>query len=754
MIFSDMPGSILGNAVRRREDPRLVTGAGRYTADRTPEGCLHAAFVRSPTAHARLAAIDIAAAAAAPGVVAAYAAADLGLRPLQPYPVIGEAFARPPLADGAVRFVGEAVAVVIAQTRAQAVDAAQMVDAEYEALPVAATPEAAAAEGAPLLFPECGTNVAFQARAGEPGALEGAEVVVRRRMLNQRLAPVPLEPNDVLAVPEKDGLTVYVATQTPFQVRDSLAEALGLDEESVRCVAGDVGGGFGAKTLLQAEHLVVAAAARRLGRPVKFVETRSENLVAMKHGRAQAQEVAIGATRDGRLTGIEVRALQDAGAYPEMGAALPIMTGQMLAGVYAFPRAHFVAESYATNTTPVGSYRGAGRPEATAALERAIDLLAGELGLDPAELRLRNLVPASDFPHTTPTHATYDSGDYAQALRRALELCDYAGLRAEQRRRREAGERRLLGVGIACYVEMTAPMTVTEYAEVELRPDGRFAVKAGTMSTGQGHETTFAMIAASRLGVRPEDVDVLEGDTAVVPRGEGTSGSRSVQLGGSAVDGAAAEVLELARAAAAELLEADPADIEPVAGGLGVRGAPGRLVSWTRIAAANPELRAEHDFFTEGSTFPFGAHVAVVEVDPETGAVSLLRHVAVDDCGTIVNPLLAEGQVQGGIAQGIAQALFEEVVYDAEGTPRSATLLDYSVPTCNEMPPMLLGTTVTPTALNPLGAKGIGESGTIGSTPAVWNAVIDAVAHLGVRHIEMPLSPERVWRAIHEPGRE
>jgi carbon-monoxide dehydrogenase large subunit len=745
-----MPGSILGNAVRRREDPRLITGAGRFVDDRTPEDCLHAAFVRSPLAHARIGSIDTAAASEALGVVAVFTAADLGLRPQLAFPLIDEVFARPPLAADVVRFAGDPVAVVLATSRAGAADAAQLVEVDYDRLPVVASLAAAAADGAPVLFPEAGTNMAFAFDTGEADTLEGAAVVVRQRMFNQRLAPVPLEGNAVLAVPDGEGLTLYVSTQHPFQLRDSVAGALGLPEHAVRCIVEDVGGGFGAKTFAQAEHIVVAAAARRLGRPVKFVETRSENFVAMKHGRAQLQEVAIGATADGRLTGIEITALQDAGAYPEGGAALPILTGQMTPAVYAFPRARFVGHSYATNTTPTGYYRGAGRPEATAAVERAMDLLAAELNLDPAELRRRNLVPAGDFPYTTPSNVIYDSGDYKAALEQALTLAGYDELREEQGRRRQAGERSLLGIGLACYVEITAPMTFTEYGEVELLEDGRFQAKTGTMGTGQGHATTFAMIVADRLGVPVEAVDVLEGDTGRVPRGEGTSGSRSMQLGGSALAAAAGELLERAKEQAARLLEADPADLEPVEGGLGVKGVPGRAVSWSQLAALHPGLRAESDFFSEGSTFPFGAHVAAVEVDGETGEVRFLKYVAVDDCGTVLNPLLAEGQVHGGIAQGIAQALFEEVTYDDMGTPRTTTLLDYSVPTCNEMPPLVLGRLETPTPNNPLGAKGIGESGTIGSTPAVWNAVIDALAHLGVRHIDMPCSPDRVWRAIQE----
>lgn len=745
-----MTGSILGSAVKRREDPRLVRGEGRFVDDLSPAGCLHAVFVRSPLAHARIAAIDTRAARAAPGVAAVFTAADLQLRPQLAFAVLDEAFARPPLATGAVRFVGDPVAVVVAESRAAAADAAQMVDVDYDPLPVVASPEAAAAESAPLLFPAAGRNLAFELETGAQDALDGAQVIVRQRMVNQRLAAVPMEGNAILAIPEGDGMTLRVSTQSPFQVRDAVSEALGLDEQAVRCVVEDVGGGFGAKIAVYPEQVVVAAAAHRLGRPVKHVETRSENLVAMNQGRGQVQEVAIGATREGRLVGLEVSVLQDAGAYPGQGAFLPFLTGQMASGVYAFPKVHFVARSHVTNTTPTAAYRGAGRPEATALVERAMDLLAAELGIDPAELRRRNLVPAAGFPYTTPTGATYDSGDFASALETALQLARYDELRAEQRRRRAARDRRLLGIGISCYVEMTAVGSPTEYAEAELLADGRFRVKAGTMSTGQGHATTYAMIAADRLGVPLDDVEVVEGDTAVVARGDGTSGSRSVQLGGSAVSRACGRLVEQASEVAARLLEVDPGDLEVAAGGLRVRGVPTSSITWAEIARARPDLRADADFFTGDLTYPFGAHVSVVEVDAETGEARLLRHIAVDDCGTVLNPLLAEGQIHGGIAQGVAQALFEEVLYDDQGTPRTASLLDYAVPTSGEMPVLELAMTQTPTPHNPLGAKGIGESGTIGSTPAAWNAVIDALAHLGVRHLDMPCTPDRVWRAIHD----
>ncbi|HEX6350080.1 MAG TPA: xanthine dehydrogenase family protein molybdopterin-binding subunit [Candidatus Dormibacteraeota bacterium] len=739
-----MAGSIFGSAVRRREDPRLVTGRGRYVDDLPAPGALHAAFARSPHPHAGLRSIDTAAASALPGVVAVFTAADLGLRPRQAFGMISDDFARPPLAAEMVRFVGDAVAVAVTETREQAADAALAVEVDYEPRPALPSAELAAADPA---------NLAFEVSMGNPeegDPLEDADVVVRQRMANQRLAAVPLEGNAVLAVPEPGGgLTVYASTQSPFQVRDAIADALGLAEEQVRCIAPDVGGGFGAKIQVGAEQVVVAAAAHRLGRPVKWIETRTEGMLAMSQGRGQVQEVALGARRDGTLAGLRAEVFADAGAYPAQGAFLPLLTGQMAPGCYRIPRVDFQARSYATHTTPTSAYRGAGRPEATALIERAMDLLAYELGLDPVELRRRNLVRADEFPFTSATGYTYDSGDYCGVLDKAVQLAGYEELREEQRRRRAARDRLYLGIGVCCYVEVTAAGSPTEFAAVEVGADGGVSVRAGTASHGQGHETAFAMLAAEKLGVEMERVRIIEGDTGEVARGDGTQASRSLQLGGSAVLEACGLLIEKARDLAAARREVAAADLEVAEGGLRVRGVPARALSWAELAAHEPGgLAVEADFFGE-PTYPFGCHVAVVEVDSETGQVRLLRHVAVDDCGTILNPLLVEGQVHGGIAQGVAQALFEEVVYDADGTPRSTSLLDYSVPTANEFPIFETAYTVTPTPHNPLGAKGVGESGTIGSTPAVWNAVIDALAHRGIRHLDMPLTPDRVWAALN-----
>jgi aerobic carbon-monoxide dehydrogenase large subunit len=751
-----MPGSILGSAVRRREDPRLVSGRGRYVDDLHADSGLVAVFARSPLAHARLRALDLTAARAVPGVVGVYAAEDLGMAARLAFPLMPQPFVRPPLATDTVRFVGEAIAVVVAETRAAGADAAEAVVADYEPLPVVASLEASAAEDATVLFPEHGANVAFETAygGGDGDVLEGAEVVVKGRFVNQRLAAVPMEPDGVLAAPDDEtgGVRIWASTQNPHQVRDYIAECLGLSERQVRCISPDVGGGFGAKAFTYPEQAVIAELARRLGRPVRWTQTRSECFLTMTQGRAQIQEFELGATRSGELVGLRARVKADAGAYPGVGAFLPFFTGQMLAGVYRLPRIEYQARVYVTNTTPIGAYRGAGRPEATALLERAMDLLAAELGMDPAEVRRRNFIPPDAFPVMTAGGANYDSGEYARALERALELAGYEDLRAEQRRRREAGKRRVLGVGLSSYVEITAVGSPTEFGSVEATADGEFVVLAGTHSHGQGHETAYAQIVADTLDVPVESVRVVEGDTARIPRGDGTAGSRSLQLAGSAVLEASRALLERGRKLAADVLEASPEDVVVLGDGrLGVRGVPESGLTWAQLVAAVTErgeapLRQDHDTVAEPS-FPFGTHVAVVEVDLDTGETRLLRHIAVDDCGPQVNPMLVEGQVHGGIAQGAAQALFEEMVHDREGNPLTGTLLDYGMPTASELPSFETGTTVTPTPRNPLGVKGIGEAGTIGSTPAVQNAVVDALAHLGVRHLDMPLTPERVWRA-------
>ena len=748
-------------ALLRREDPPLVTGAALYCDDLVAAGALHAVFVRAPLAHGRILAIDPAPAAAMPGVAGVFTAADLDLPPL-PAGGAPAAMARPVLATGSVRFLGEAVAVVVAATRAQAVDAAEAVEVDYEPLEVVTDPRRALAADAPRLF-EGGGNLAKERRWPEPSrALEGAEVVVRGRFVNQRVASAPIEPNAAVAVPEpgRDGLTLYAPSQAPFWTRDTVAEVLGMDQERVRVVVPAVGGAFGARIHTYPEQVAVAALAWRLGRPVRYVESRSETMLAMTHGRAQVQEVELAATRDGRITGLRARLLADGGAYPADATPMLSSTRYMASGVYRIAKVEVAWECVATNTTPVAAYRGAGRPEATAMIERAVDLLAARLGIDPAELRRRNLIPARAFPYTTATRARYDSGDYQGALDRVLAAAGYEELRGEQAARRQRGDVRQLGIGLSVYVEVTG--FGSEFGEVVVEPDGRITARTGVSPHGQGHETAFAQLVAATLGVGADQVGVVHSDTFAVPRGEGTMGSRSLQVGGSAVAGAATQVLEKARALAAHLLEAPAEDVAVFPGeGLGVAGAPSTALAWAELAAAaaDPDRRppgmdaglaAAVDFEMEHSTFPFGAHLAVCEVDTETGLVRLLRHVAVDDSGRIHNRMLAEGQVHGGIAQGIAQALFEEVGYDENGNCLHGNLASYTMPAAADLPAFETQRTETPTPLNPLGAKGIGESGTIGSTPAVQNAVVDALAHLGVTHLDMPLTPERVWRALRD----
>jgi carbon-monoxide dehydrogenase large subunit len=748
-------GSVLGHPVRRREDPRLVTGTGRFVDDVPLEAGAFAVFVRSTMAHARVVTMDTAEAAVMPGVVGVYSGASLGLPPRKGQPGIPDDFDRPMLAEDTVRFVGEPVAVVVADSRGQATDAAQVVRVDYEPLAPVVDPVAALDDGGVLLFPGAGTNVCYRVEAGQrdQDVLADAEVVVRARFINQRLAPAPMEPNGVLAAPDPEtgGLKVWASCQGPFVVRGAIAAALGMDPAAVRVIAPDVGGGFGPKMMAYPEQVVVAALARRLQRPVRWVETRAENLVNMAHGRAQVQELALGARRDGLLVGLQIRVVADVGAYPALGAWLPTFTGMMASGVYRIPKIDFQATSVVTNTPTVTAYRGAGRPEATALVERAMDMLACELGTDPAELRRRNLLRPDDFPLTTASGGPYDSGEYEQALDRALELAGYTELRHAQAERRARGDRQLLGIGVCAYVEVTGGGAPSEYGAVRVNRDGSVLVRAGTTASGQGHETTYAQLVAERLGVPMERVEVVESDTARMPSGGGTVGSRSMQMAGAAIELACVEVVKRAKDIAAELLEVDPADLELGGGGLRVRGVPRPVLTWAELAerTSDSELSAEVDRERPGFTFPFGAHVAVVEVDAETGEVRLLRHIAVDDCGNVLNPLLAQGQQHGGIAQGAAQALFEEVVFDPDGNPRTTSLIDYCMPSINEFPTFETDRTITPTHLNSLGVKGIGESGTIGAGPAVHNAVIDALAHLGIRHLDMPMTPEKVWQAMH-----
>ncbi|WP_295699515.1 xanthine dehydrogenase family protein molybdopterin-binding subunit [Lapillicoccus sp.] len=754
-----MAGSLLGNAVRRVEDPDLVRGRGDYVADlRHVPGVLHAQFVRTPVAHATFRVADIEAARGAPGVVAVLTAADLDLGAVIPFVPVNASCPRMPLAADRVRFVGEPVAIVIAETKAQAVDAAELVDVDYDTLPVVVDMEAALAEGAPLQFDAVPRNIAGGERSAPgPDVLAGAAHVVRLRMHNARLAVAPLEGNAVLAVPgradDDHDLTAYLATQMPHGARATIAKTFGLDTDRVRVVAPHVGGAFGGKAGSSAEHIVVLAAARALGRPVMWAETRSEAMLSMQ-GRGQLDYLELGLSAEGRFLGLRARIIGDCGAYAGFGGAFAYSTTYIMApGVYDIGALDYAGVAALTNTAPVGAFRGAGRPEAAAMLERIVDVAADELGLDPVEIRRRNFIRPDAFPFRTLAGMTYDNGDYDLPLREALRIADYDGLRREQARRRLSGDVRMLGIGVSCYAEITGGGG-GELGVVEVADDGTVTVRAGTSSHGQGHATSFSMIVADRFGIPMEQIRFEQSDTALVPRGSGTGGSRSLQLGGSAVVGAADDVLARARLLAATLLEASPADIELADGRFSVAGVPDVSVGWsevaTRASADGEPLRADHDFVPADATFPFGAHVSVVEVDTETGLVAPVSHVAVDDCGRVLNPLLVAGQQHGGLAQGISQALWEEFCYDVDGNPVTATFADYGIPSATELPSFTTANTETPTHLNPLGAKGIGESATVGSTPAVHNAVVDALRHLGVRHIDMPLTPQRVLAAYDQ----
>jgi aerobic carbon-monoxide dehydrogenase large subunit len=758
--------SILGTRVIRTEDPRFLTRGGIYTydvADDRLAGACYVHFVRSVLAHARIRSVDVSGTIGAPGVLAAFTVEDLAELPEVDPPAPGMVNAQMRqalLARGVVRFVGEPVAVVVTENPYQGEDAAELVEIDYDELPPVVDMTTAADDGSAVLFPEAGTNVAasFGDRAAlDPDLFDGCDVVVSRTIVNQRVAPAPMETRAAAACWADGRLTAWIPNQGAQGTRRDLAKMLGVDEDVVRIITPDVGGAFGAKFGADPEHAVVCWVARRLGRPARWAETRNENMVGMTHGRAQRHTITIGGRRDGLVTAYRLEILQDSGAYPRFGALLPSLTILMAPGPYGFGRAEAVATSVVTNTTPVGAYRGAGRPEATAAVERAIDLFAAEIGADPADVRRKNLLPKFTEPHKTAFGALYDSGDYQAALEKALDVAGYAELRKEQASRRASGEVNQLGIGLACYVEITGPGAeeggARENATVEVHPDGSATILTGTSPHGQGHETVWAMLASEELGIPIDKITVKWGDTDLIPEGGGTGGSRSLQQGGAAVQQASRELLDLARQRAADELEANPADLVFDIGlsAFAVAGDPDISVSLAHLAEREP-LAVRAVFRAPGATFPFGTHVAVVEVDTETGKAVLRRMITVDDAGTVINPLLAEGQRHGGIAQGAAQALLEEVVYDAEGNPLTATFADYPFLTATEVPSFELADMATPTSYNPLGAKGIGEAGTIGATPAVQNAIVDAVAHLGIRHIDMPASPQRVWQELRTAG--
>ncbi|HEX4093731.1 MAG TPA: xanthine dehydrogenase family protein molybdopterin-binding subunit [Trebonia sp.] len=756
--------SILGTRVLRTEDPAFLSRGAIYTEDVQDErlaGACYVHFVRSTVAHAKINSVDVSAALEADGVIAVYTAADVaasGLKPVRPMaPSMNQAMLQTLLAGDTVRFVGEPVAAVVTEEIYQGEDAIELVDVDYDFLPAVVTMNDALSGARGLLFPEAGTNVVCtfgDASASNPDLFDGCEVVASEVVQNTRVAPAPMESRSAAAVWGDDGrLTAWIPNQGAQGTKGALVGALGVTPDIVRIITPDVGGGFGAKFGIDPEAVLTCWIAQQLGRPARWSETRMENLVGMTHGRAQQQKLTIGGMKDGTVLAYRMEILQDCGAYPRIGAFLPSLTILMTPGPYRIPRAESWASAVVTNTTPIGAYRGAGRPEAAAAIDRAIDLFAGAAGIDPAEVRRKNLLPKFSEPHKTAFGAVYDSGDYVTALERALEAADYPALRAEQARRRQSGETLQLGIGLSSYVEITGAGGEAggpnENGTVEVHPDGTATVLTGTSPHGQGHQTVWAMLVSEELGIPIEKITVKWGDTDLIPEGGGTGGSRSLQLGGAAVQQASRELLDVARDRAAETLEASPADLEFDIGtsAFSVKGDPDVSVPLSSLAQTE-RLFVRSVFTQPGATFPFGTHVAVVEVDTETGKVFFRRIVTVDDAGTIMNPLLAEGQRHGGIAQGAAQAFLEEVVYDEDGNPLTATFADYPFLSATEVPSFELVDMETPTSYNPLGAKGIGEAGSIGATPAVQNAVIDAVSHLGVTHIDMPTSSQRVWRAI------
>ncbi len=748
--------SILGNRVVRKEDPALLTTGGNYVDDITVDGALHVVYVRSMVAHGNITSIDVTEARTAPGVVDVVTNADLTIGDIKPFMLLNQSLTRPVLARERVRYVGEPIVAVVAESRAAAVDAAELVIVDIEPLPVIIDPRDALADDAIHLFPQIATNVAMHSdHNGEPISFANCDVVVTQTTVNQRLAPAPIENRSAIAWWEDGRLVLELGCQGTHPIRNTVSEIYGLEHDQMRVICPDVGGGFGAKAHAAPEAVVLGELSRRTGRPVRWTETRSENMTGMGHGRGQIQTVTLGGTKDGDLLAYKIEILQDAGGYPNMGAILPYATRIMATGVYDIPAVEVSSKSVATNTTPTGAYRGAGRPEASAALERAVDLFADEAGLDPAEVRRRNFVQPDAFPFTTPTGTIYDSGNYEESLNRALDAAGYNELLEEQARRRASGDRRLMGIGIATYVEITGAGVGSEYGSVEVLADGSARVVTGSNPYGQGHITSWSMLVSDQTGIPLDRIEVVYGDTDLVPTGETTGGSRSLQIAGSAVFDATSKLVEIARQRAADLLEANPADIvlDTDTARFHVAGTPAVSLGWEDIGATSSDeanqLFALSDFTASGPTFPFGTHVAVVEIDSDTGKVELRRMIACDDAGVILNPLLVDGQVHGGLAQGISQALFEEVRYDEDGNPLSTTLFDYLMPSAAEFPQFERVELETPSPINPLGAKGIGESGTIGSTPAVQNAVVDAVSHLGIRHIDMPLTPERVWRAIN-----
>jgi aerobic carbon-monoxide dehydrogenase large subunit len=778
----------IGQPRRRKEDRHLLTGATTWTDNLTLPGMLHLAILRSPMAHARISSIDVAPALRRPGVVAAFSGRDFadtqGTIPCA-WPVTPDMVnpGHPSLAVDTVNHVGEAVAVIAARDKASAQDALEAIEIDYEPLPVVLDMPSALADGAELVHAHTSSNRSFTwtfesgaAGTGQPieQALTEAEVTVRRRFIQQRLIPAFMEPRSTVVQPSADGFTMWSATQIPHILRTMLALTLNVPEHKVRVIAPDVGGGFGGKLQVTPEEVVTTLVARRLGRPAKYTETRSESLLSAHHGRDQIQDITITARRDGTVTGLDVHLLADMGAYLRLvSPGVPILGAFMFNAIYKFPAYRFVCEGVFTNKTPTDAYRGAGRPEATFAVERIMDELAHELGRDPLELRRQNWIRHEEFPFTTVAGLTYDSGNYEAATERALELIGWDELKREQAERRQRRDPVQLGLGISTFTEMCglAPSRVLgsldyaaggwENSSIRVLATGKVEVVTGASAHGQGHETAWSQIVADQLGVPFEDVEVIHGDTQSSPKGLDTYGSRSLAVGGIAVVKAAEKVVAKARRIAAHLLEASEDDLEFADGKFNVRGVPGEGKSIQEVAFAaftahdlpdgmEPSLDADATFDPENFSFPHGTHLCAIEVDTETGAAKIRKYVCVDDIGEVINPLIVEGQVHGGLAQGIAQALYEEAIYDDEGNLTTGTFVDYLVPSAADLPSFTTDRTTSPATSNPLGVKGVGEAGTIASTPAVVNAVVDALRPFGIKDVQMPCTPERIWRALAE----
>jgi carbon-monoxide dehydrogenase large subunit len=777
---------LFGASVKRREDPRLITGQATYTDDLTLPGMLYAHIVRSPHAHAKIVRVDTARARREPGVVAVYTGKDLAgkLNPIPTAWLVPNADLRTPphpaLATDVVRYVGDGVAVVLGETRFAARDAAALVQVEYAPLPAVVDQEQAVRDGAVQIHAEAPRNLAFTWRvAGGDAERAFADakrggVVVSQRFVNQRLIPNAMETRAVIAKYNSGSgeLVVWGTTQNPHIARFLMSVVTGIPEHKVRVIAPEVGGGFGSKIPFYADEAIVVHCARATGRPVKWVEDRRENYLATIHGRDHITELEAAAQKDGTITALRGRTWANLGAYLSTAApGVPtILHGLILTGPYAIPNISYEVLGVFTNTSPVDAYRGAGRPEATYLIERMVDLVAGAVGMDPADVRRKNFIKREQFPYTTAEGLTYDSGDYPPALHKALDLIGYQRLRDFQKQGPKNG--RYLGVGISTYVEICGlgPSSVAgavgfqgglwESATVRLHPTGKATVLTGTSPHGQGEETTFAQVVAEELGLPLDDIEVVHGDTGAVSMGWGTYGSRTTVVGGAAIVLAARRVRDKAAKIAAHLLEASEGDLVFDQGRFSVRGSPDRAktiqevtlaayLAWNLPQGVEPSLEASAYYDPSNFTFPFGAHVAAVKVDADTGEIELRRYVAVDDCGRVINPLIVDGQVHGGLVQGIAQALWEGAVYSPDGQLLTGSMMDYAVPRAHMFPTFVTARTETPSPHNPLGVKGVGETGTIASTPAVVNAVLDALRPLGVTHLDMPLTPERIWNTIH-----